>query len=464
MPLKTVRGGQDPILLYARPAYGRPARNVVVGNTDLLSPIYYSTDPTLIAGLASTIPPLGYVAFDGAADVWASTLTPGTSAVADVIPGGLSWAPSAVSIAEQIAIKGITVNVQSNGATVIILPGAGSDGTSAILAAIAAASPGDTLLLLGQCQVSSPIVIPPWITVIGYGTVINNSALSDNCTTLIASASFSGGSYPVPAVILMIDQITGGYSQISAGQNFQHINVDCSLAPSGTVSWASFGQVYGVGITDCCGQFAPATGLLTQFDAVHGQADGWRINGFMLARCGRNVDLNIADLIANDIHAIGASVDDNFFIRNAVNSHFFGARAGNSARYGWNFSVNQAAVGSWCGLHGCSSDQSGEYGLFINYGSTGGMALCIDGYCSDLDNATGTQQASALRIASAPQAVVISSIMQVSAAAACKYGLSYSNAANLAIGAGVVQGSVAGLIAGSGNGTVEISPALIQLP
>lgn len=105
MPLKAI-GGTDPVLLYGRPAYHRPAKRLLIANTDLVNPIYYDDQLSITAG-SSQIPPLGAVAFDGETDIYGSTLSPGTVVVADIVRGGLQWGPSPAQTAAQIAISGV---------------------------------------------------------------------------------------------------------------------------------------------------------------------------------------------------------------------------------------------------------------------------------------------------------------------------------------------------------------------
>lgn len=100
-------GGVDPVLIYGAPAYSQRGRQVLIANTDELHPAFYAEDLTLVNGQASTIPPLGSVGLDGQADVWASSLLPGTTIALDVIPGGQQWAASPAQIAEQISAAGI---------------------------------------------------------------------------------------------------------------------------------------------------------------------------------------------------------------------------------------------------------------------------------------------------------------------------------------------------------------------
>jgi hypothetical protein len=109
VPLKSVGGG-DPVLVYAKAAYGAKPTPFLLANTSTDITVYYDSDLTITAAQSSQIPPLGSVGMDGTHDVWATTLTPGTSAVLDYIPGGTAWAASPSQIALEIAESGLALN------------------------------------------------------------------------------------------------------------------------------------------------------------------------------------------------------------------------------------------------------------------------------------------------------------------------------------------------------------------
>jgi hypothetical protein len=110
-------GGTDPVLIYARPAYGRPGTPFLVANLDEVNPIYYGHDLGVDA-TSSQIPALGSVGFDGSQDMWASTLNPAIKVLVDQIPGGLTWAPSPAQVAIQLSTLGLAKD-----SSVLGLPG-----------------------------------------------------------------------------------------------------------------------------------------------------------------------------------------------------------------------------------------------------------------------------------------------------------------------------------------------------
>jgi hypothetical protein len=250
---------------------------------------------------------------------------------------------------------------------------------------------------------------------------------------------------PDPGAIYM-----QGGSTLPAGQNLAGINIDCTNAPAGIHGIVLYNAVYGAAMSKMCVQSAPGTGLYAVFSTS--QVDGLHVDHSLFARCGRGIDLNIADGVFEDVNATGALTDHNWYIRNAVDSIFSNCRGGNAAIHNWYFAVNQPAVSGYCLLEGCGSDLADSYGMLIDYGNTGGMWLNILGFSSDSDNAG--QATGAIRIASAPQPVVFDGLTINTTA---DYGLQYLNAANLTVNSGSIIAAVSPLNNGGGNGTVKIN-------
>jgi hypothetical protein len=308
----------------------------------------------------------------------------------------------------------------------------------------------------GQFWVNQPLVISPWVFLIGQSNIVDNSALSDNGTTISATATFTntgapaGGAWPESSVILMVDQATGEYEELSAGQYLFGVNVDASAAPTGTHGITLYNAVYGVSIANFTVQQAPGTGLFGAF--ATSQVDGLHVYHGLLSRCGRGVDLNIADGVFEDVNATGSLTDDNWHIRNAVDTIFNNCRGGNAAVHNWNFAVNQTITGGYCLLQGCGSDLSGSYGVLINYGNTGGIWLNFVGFASDQDNAGAAT--GAIRISSAPQPVLFDGVTINTTA---DFGIQYANAANLCVASGIIEAATSPFSNGGGNGVVQIN-------
>jgi hypothetical protein len=301
-----------------------------------------------------------------------------------------------------------------------------------------------------------PLVVSPWANLIGISNIVDNSALTDNGTTIQAVAGFTNAHSPTNAapwpessVILMVDEATGGYGELSAGQQVLGINVDASLAPAGTHGVTLYNAVYGASFQGTV-QDAPGTGLFVAF--ATSQADGLHVYHSAFLRCGRSADINVADAVFDDVNATGATVDHNWFIRNAVDSIFSNCRGGNAPVHNWYFAVNQTILGGYCLLEGCGSDLADSYGMLIDYGNTGGIWLDIVGFSSDGDNAgAGT---GAIRISAAPQPVMFDALTINTTA---DFGLQYANAANLNVASAIIEAATAPFNNGGGNGTVMLN-------
>lgn len=109
MGIKAV--SKEPVPLYQAPAYGKPGYMLHVTNLDSVNPIYYETTMT-ITDDSNIIYPLGSASFDGAHDIWASTLNRGITVLVQTgIPGQRDWKSGpkfdAMSTAQQIATLGL---------------------------------------------------------------------------------------------------------------------------------------------------------------------------------------------------------------------------------------------------------------------------------------------------------------------------------------------------------------------
>jgi hypothetical protein len=312
-------------------------------------------------------------------------------------------------------------------------------------------------LVPGLYYILYPLVIAPWCMILGVSNIVDNSALSDFGVTIVVVAGFTNAHSPVnPApwpessAILMVDETTGGYTALSSGQQLLGINVDLTNAPAGTHGITTYNAVYGVSLGQVTVLEAPGTGLFVAF--ASSQADGLHVYHTSLLRCGRSVDVNVADAVFDDVNATGATTDHNWFIRNAVDSIFSNCRGGNAPVHNWYFAVNQTITGGYCLLEGCGSDLADSYGMLIDYGNTGGIWLDIVGFSSDGDNAgAGT---GAIRISAAPQPVMFDALTVNTTAA---YGVQYANAASLNIASAIIEAATAPFNNGGGNGTVMLN-------
>ncbi len=313
----------------------------------------------------------------------------------------------------------------------------------------------DTVRLIAGMtyNVASPVLIPPWGALTSDGPVpVNNSLLSDVPATLAVAASFNAGASPLPAAVLFSSP-----GVVAGGQYVSGINLDGVAAPAGTHGIASYGSVYGVELDRVTVSRAPGTGLYVNFTAGQGQADGWRVTRCMFARSGRNVDMNASDMIFTDVHAIGATVDHNFYVRQALNSIFTACRGGNAAGNNWNFPVNQAAgQGGFLLLNGCDSDSAAGDGVVISYLSTGGPYMSITGLCSTNDGTAGGH--TAVNVLGTPVPLNITGLFVVPGASSPATGLAYANVTAAMRAQGIVKAVTTAVSAGAGNtGAIDVT-------
>lgn len=116
-------------------------------------------------------------------------------------------------------------------------PTGGADSTAAFQQALNAASAGQSVYApAGTYLVSSPIVIPPYVGLRG-DPATSAVAGGGSGTKLVAASTFTAGSWPVAAVILIVDQTTGGYATQSQEQHVRDIMIDGSaLALTSTMA------------------------------------------------------------------------------------------------------------------------------------------------------------------------------------------------------------------------------------
>jgi hypothetical protein len=147
-------GGIQQVSSRAMPVYAASGQPALLVNLDLVNTIYVGADSSTGAN-SPQIPPLGSLAMDGTQALWATC--PTATAKLQVIPGGISWSPSAQQIAEQIALTGIAVNV--NGLTVYTPSTDPTGGTDPGKINSLLLSYGSVLLAPGLYYFNSPITM-----------------------------------------------------------------------------------------------------------------------------------------------------------------------------------------------------------------------------------------------------------------------------------------------------------------
>jgi len=160
------------------------------------------------------------------------TLPPDTRAI------GTGNPPQDVnSLVDTVTAMGAGVNVLSTAFAGGADPTGGADSTAAFQAALNAAAEGQSVYApAGNYLISSPLTIPPFVGLRGdpASTSIAGAAAiaqGGGGTVLIATASFTAGTWPNAAVILVVDQTTGSYANKSQEQHVRDLMISGASLP-----------------------------------------------------------------------------------------------------------------------------------------------------------------------------------------------------------------------------------------
>lgn len=211
-----------------------------------------------------------------------------------------------------------------------------TDDTAAITATLAAAPSGAVVFMpYGEYVVSSPLTIPPGVTLQGSSRTFwfaneggtPGGVLSPQ-TKIMASASFSG-----VAIVQMVDKDTGGYSAASGNQSILGITVDGANLPSGNTvdGFRTYGSVMGVTMQNCAAGNIGGNGINTVYHAGSGEGYGY-LNEIDMSHCvfynagGDGLHLvAAADSTFTACHSIG-NVGNAWYLYNAGNTRFMGCK------------------------------------------------------------------------------------------------------------------------------------------
>lgn len=244
-----------------------------------------------------------------------------------------------------------------------------TDDTAALQAALNACPAGGVVLLPpATYATTSPLTIPPQVTLSG----MHASHLDSSTCSIKPLAAFSG-----VAVLLFVDQTTGGYSIASTEQRLSHLYLDCSSLTGTTIdAIQAQGLVHGVVIEDVQAYKAPNHGL-SQVTNASGTPYSWRFLRFVANTCGGyGVSWASTDSTFIDCEAIGNG-KSGWFLGSCPNSHFVSCRAEWNGFDGFTLSgVWASGTGSGgCTFTGCSTDRNTQNGMLINATGTVPVAL-----------------------------------------------------------------------------------------
>lgn len=260
-----------------------------------------------------------------------------------------------------------------------------ADDTAAITSALTAAAGvlGSVVIMPpGTYSISSPLIIPPQVRLQGT----HSSHIDSTTCAIKPTAGFTGA-----AVLLMVDQATGGYSVVSNQQSIFNITLDCSLLTGNTIDGIQTqGFVHGLIVEDVQIRNAPNHGMAFVSNGS-GIGYSFRITRVAVFTSGSHgFSPSITDCTWIDCEAIGVGGSGFNFSGSAANSIFIGCRAEFAGQNGYSFNGSWG-VGNGSGgmtFTGCSSDRSVGHGISIT--ATGTVPLVFTNMMLRRDGSNGT--------------------------------------------------------------------------
>ncbi|HEY8998953.1 MAG TPA: glycosyl hydrolase family 28-related protein [Candidatus Saccharimonadales bacterium] len=347
------------------------------------------------------------------------------------------------TVAAPLEDKGGQVyNVKAYGAT-----GNGTtDDTAAIKAALAAASSNNSVYVgggtvfvpAGTYKVSSPIIIPPGVTLQGSTRTFwfpneggTTNGVMAPASRIMPSASFNNvvvvnnkytnnqnTNVTVNGVIALVETATGGYvlgsNPIASGnQTIANITVDGSNLPGGNTldAFIAYGSVMGVTMTNCGATNVGGHGIESAYAAVTGEGYGF-LNEIDMSHCvfyncgGDGVHLVAAsDSTFTACHVI-ACTGNAWYLDQVGNARFLGCK-GEWSNIGWYVTWpsgfnNQPRMT----FVGCSTDYNTTDGFYLDGNQTGGFVL-LSGCDFHADGSASSSTAAGLHISGAAYPIIV---------------------------------------------------------
>jgi hypothetical protein len=351
-------------------------------------------------------------------------------------------------------VGGNNFNVKDYGA----LGNGVQDDTSFITAAFTAASavPGSSVFMPpGTYSISSPLIIPPQVRLQGT----HSSHIDTTTCSIKPTAGFTGA-----AVLLMVDQTTGGYSLPSNQQSIMNITLDCSLLTGNTIDGIQTqGFVHGIIVEDVQIRNAPNHGVAFVSNGS-GISYSHRFTRVAVYTSGSHgFSPAITDCTWIDCEAIGVGGNGFNFSGSAANSHFIGCRAEFAGGSGYSFNGSWGTGNGSGGMTftGCSTDRSVNNGLSIS--ATGTVPLIFTGMMLRRDGSNGTGNSINVNGATIP--VTINGVAihpgtndDGSGTASPVTAVSVTNATYVNIATGWIHGITNTITNGGGNTAFRIGP------
>jgi len=339
------------------------------------------------------------------------------------------------------------------------------DDTSAINAALAAQPLGGVVYLPpGQYLTTAPIMIPPQVRLMG----LHSSHIDSTVCAIAPAVSFSGA-----AVILMVDQATGGYSVVSNQQSIFDITLDGSNLTGSTIDGIQAqGYVHGVILQDVQIRSMPNHGIAIVSNGS-GIAYSWRGTRIAANACaGPGFSVGMTDCTWIDAEAIGNTGNGFNLSGQPSNSQFIGCRAEYNGGSGFSFSGAWTGGGGngGCILTGCTTDGNVKNGISVT--ATGDSPLIINGGYLRRDGSNGTSGGAGyagINIAAATIPVLIDQVAVLTGTANAggvnspQYGISVTaSSANTVVQGGILYGNTAAWNDDGSNTNLLRGPNVIE--
>lgn len=317
------------------------------------------------------------------------------------------------------------------------------DDTSAIQAALNAAPAGGSVFLRpGTYATSVPLTIPPQVALLGT----HSSHIDTTACAIKPLGTFAGA-----AVILLVDQATGGYSIASTQQSVRMLTLDGSALSGSTIDGIqSQGFVHGVILEDVQIRSMP-NHAVNMVSNSSGFGYSWRGTRVLANACqGYAYSIGgMTDCTWIDVETIGSGKSGFLLAAGPSNSKFIGCRSEYSNWNGWEFSGSWtgSSSGGGCTLVDCSTDGNNRNGILVT--ATGDSPLSIIGgsYRRDGANVTsgggnyaGIQATGSTIPVHITQPIVIPGIAQTGGVNSPEYGFSVNgSSSNITVSGGVLH-------------------------
>ncbi|ALO79386.1 hypothetical protein [Streptomyces phage phiSAJS1] len=311
---------------------------------------------------------------------------------------------------------------------------------------------------------SGPVTVHPTVRLVGmHGDHIFNPGQFIPTSVIRPQSGFVGG-----AVLVLLDQINGGYTGKSAEQQIQSLTID-GTGVGGTVHGIQGGgYIHGVLLRDVAIRNVSGKGVYTFFENG-AQPFSWTLDHVVVDNsAGTGVHLiNHSDGTLRDVVSIGAG-GNAFEFSNMPNSRVSDCRAEWSEGYGYyvtgNFGNGQGSGGM--SFNNCSSDRNRFDGMLVN--ATGNAPLLLSNCTFRRDGRVGGAGGgdySGFRATAAGMPVIIDNLGVYPGVDDDGTGTNspvnafkVSGSTYVALNGGFLHGATNGYVDGGGNGVLRRGP------